>query len=57
MKTETQIEEIRLRVQNARAAAFAASHSDYPSDREIAMAELTAALDAAIAATDACSSI
>ena len=51
-KTESQIEEIKLRVRAARAASFAASHSDCPSDRERKMEELTAAIDAAIAAAN-----
>lgn len=52
MTTKTQIEEIKLRLKNARAAAFKASHSDYPADRESSAAELTAAIDAYTAATD-----
>ena len=49
MKNIEQLEQLKQRLQKARAAAFAASHSDYPSDRERTTAELTAALDAAIA--------
>ena len=47
------VEEIKQRLKNARAAAFAASSSDYHADRESAAAELTASLDAYIAAVAA----